>query len=142
MLLENVKAPEFDLFDQDGRSHKLADYRGQWILLYFYPKDDTPGCTVEACSFRDNLPKFNKLNIKVLGISADQITSHKKFQEKFGLNFILLADPDKKVITDYQAKGIFTKRISYLINPEGMIVKTYAKVDPKIHADEVLAYFN
>jgi len=142
MLSQNTKAPNFNLLDQDGKPHQLNDYLGEWVLVYFYPMDDTPGCTVEACSFRDNLPKFNELKIKVFGISGDKIESHKKFQQKYGLNFILLSDPEKKVIKEYGAKGIMTKRISYLINPEGIIAKVYKKVDPKNHINEILAFFN
>jgi peroxiredoxin Q/BCP len=95
-LILNQSAPDFTLFDQDEISHTLSDYRGQWVLLYFYPKDDTPGCTKEACSFRDNFSEFSKLNIKVFGISADSLESHKKFVQKFNLPFSLLADTDKK----------------------------------------------
>lgn len=141
MLAEQTKAPNFTLPDQDGKNRTLTDYLGQWVLLYFYPKDDTPGCTMEACSFRDNLPAFNKLKIQVLGISSDPVSSHKKFQDKYGLNFNLLSDPEKNVLKLYGASGFFTKRISYLIDPEGIIVKKYDKVDPKIHADEILSYF-
>jgi len=137
MLSINTKAPEFNLPDQSGKEHHLSDYLGKWVLLYFYPKDDTPGCTTEACSFRDNLPQFEKLNLQVLGISADSVQSHVDFVNKHGLNFVILSDEAKKTISDYQAGGIFTKRISYLINPEGTIVKTYDKVNPETHAEEV-----
>ncbi len=139
MLQENNLAPDFILPDQNAVNHKLSDYRGQWVLLYFYPEDDTPGCTTEACSFRDNLPNFDSLKIKVLGVSTDSVESHKRFVQKYNLNFTLLADVNKEVIKKYEASGFGTKRISYLINPQGEIYKAYAKVKPEIHAEEVLA---
>jgi thioredoxin-dependent peroxiredoxin len=138
MLKEKSKAPNFKLLDQDGNEHALSAYLGKWVLLYFYPKDDTPGCTKEACSFRDNFPEFNKLGIKVFGISADSVESHKKFAEKYGLNFTLLSDQTKEVIKAYEAGGAFTKRVSYLVDTEGAIFKSYAKVIPADHAEEVL----
>lgn len=139
MLLEKTLAPDFVLPDQNSIDHKLSDYRGQWVVLYFYPKDDTPGCTGEACSFQDNLLKFEKFKIKILGISADPISSHRRFAEKYGLNFTLLSDDKKEVIKKYEAEGIFTKRISYLIDPQGQIYKAYAEVNPANHVEEVLA---
>ncbi len=147
MLKLNQLAPNFSLPDQDGKMHTLKDYRGQWVLIYFYPKDDTPGCTTEACSIRDNFPKFNKLKLQVFGISADSVAKHKKFAGKYKLPFTLLADEDKKVINAY---GVWAKkkfmgreymgilRNSFLINPEGKIVKIYEQVKPKIHAVEIL----
>lgn len=147
-LKVNQKAPDFSLPDQDGKKHKLSDHKGQWVLLYFYPKDDTPGCTKEACAIRDNLPKFGKTKAKVFGISVDSVASHKKFVEKYKLNFTLLADEDKKVVNKYgvwQEKSMYgrkyfgTVRDSFLINPEGKIVKIYNKVKPEQHATEVLA---
>ncbi|MFA6105084.1 MAG: peroxiredoxin [Patescibacteria group bacterium] len=138
MLKEKIIAPDFTLLATDGEKHTLSNYRGQWILLYFYPKDDTPGCTKEACSFRDNLPNFDKLGVKVFGISADSPESHKKFINKYGLNFILLSDEEKSVIKTYEAGSVFTKRISYLIDPDGKIFKAYEKVNPSEHAAEVL----
>ena len=137
MLQINTKAPEFTLSDQLGKTHSLKDYKGRWILLYFYPKDDTPGCTKEACNFRDNLPHFEKLDLQVLGVSSDSVASHAKFAEKYGLNFTILADESKKTIDDYDAGGLITKRVSYLINPNGIIYKTYPDVNPATHADEV-----
>lgn len=139
MLSEGIKAPEFSLLDQNNIVRTLSQYKGQWILLYFYPKDDTPGCTKEACSLRDNFSEFAKNNIIVLGVSADSSKSHKEFSNKYNLDFPLLADTNKKVIRDYDANFlIFTKRISYLINPDGIIAKAYAKVIPGFHAEEVL----
>lgn len=143
----NKLAPDFTLPDQDGNKHKLSDYRGQWVLVYFYPKDDTPGCTTEACTLRDNLPKFGKLKAKVFGISVDSVASHKKFSEKYKLPFTLLADENKKVVEKYgvwQEKSMYgrkymgTVRNSYLINPEGKIIMIYEKVKPADHAQQVL----
>lgn len=139
MLPEKTPAPDFELPDQNATNHKLSDYRGQWVILYFYPKDDTPGCTAEACLFQDNLPDFEKLKIKVFGISADPVNSHRRFAEKYKLDFTLLSDVNKEVIKKYEAGGIFTKRISYLIDTQGQIYKAYAEVKPNTHAGELLA---
>ncbi|MDP1688666.1 MAG: thioredoxin-dependent thiol peroxidase [bacterium] len=147
----NDKAPEFDLPDQDGKMHKLSDYKGKYILLYFYPKDDTPGCTKEACAIRDSYEGFGKMKTVVLGISADSIVRHKKFANKYKLPFTLLSDETKQVMKDYGAygkkkfmgreyNGIF--RISFLINPKGYIEKVYEKVKPPEHAGEVLTDLN
>lgn len=134
--------------DQDGTMHSLADYKGQWILIYFYPKDDTPGCTKEACALRDTFPSFGELNAKVFGVSADSVASHKKFAEKYELPFTLLADTEKQLIGAYdvwQEKNMMGRtymgivRSSFLINPEGKIAKMYPKVIPEKHAEEVLA---
>lgn len=147
MLKINTKAPDFSLPDQNGKMHNLPDYRGKWVLVYFYPKDDTPGCTKEACSIRDNWPKFEKLDCVVLGISVDSVKSHGKFSDKYKLPFILLADEKKEVVKKYgawQKKNFMgksymgIKRISYLINPKGIVVKVYNDVKPAEHADEVL----
>lgn len=139
MLEEKIKAPNFSLPDQNGKEHQLSDYLGQWVLIYFYPKDDTPGCTIEACNFRDNMPDFEKLDIKVLGISHDDLDSHQDFIKKYSLNFVLLSDTEKKVIKEYGAAGGFmTKRISYLVDKNGYIYKAYEKVDVEKHALEIL----
>lgn len=147
MLKVKTKAKDFTLADQDGKMHKLSNYFGKWILIYFYPKDDTPGCTKEACMIGDSFPKFKKLKAKVFGISADTEKSHKKFAEKYDLPFTLLSDPDKKVLKLYGALGeksmygrkyIGILRNSYLVNPEGKIAKVYEKVNPEKHAEEVL----
>ena len=131
-------APEFLLADQDGKMYSLKDYRGKRVLLYFYPKDDTPGCTREACSFRDNIKKLQS-KIVVFGISGDSVTSHQRFVKKFSLNFLLLADPEKKVITSYGADGlVFAKRTSFLVSPDGTIEKIYPKVNPDTHVEEIL----
>lgn len=140
-------APDFTLPDQDGKAHTLSDYKGKWVLLYFYPKDDTPGCTKEACGIRDNFPKFKKVNAMVFGVSADSAAKHKKFTEKYKLSFTLLSDEDKTVIKKY---GIWAKkkfmgreylgivRTSFLIDPKGKVAKIYENVKPDIHAEEVL----
>jgi peroxiredoxin Q/BCP len=142
MLSSKTPAPNFTLPDQNCINHTLSDYLGQWVLLYFYPKDDTPGCTIEACSVQDNLSKFDNLKIKILGISADSVMSHQKFAKKYNLNFRLLSDTDKKVINTYGAGGVFIKRISYLIDPEGRIFKAYDNVKPETHVTEVLVDLN
>lgn len=137
MLNIGIKAPEFTASDQNNQIHNLADYLGRWVLPYFYPKDDTPGCTAEACSLRDKYAEFNNLKAVVLGISGDSVKSHEKFAVKYSLPFPLLADEDKKIIKAYQADGLF-RRVSYLIDPMGNIAKAYDKVKPTEHADEVL----
>jgi peroxiredoxin Q/BCP len=142
-----TKAPDFCLHDQDNKKHCLKNYQGQWVLIYFYPKDQTPGCTKQACTLRDTWDEFKKYNTIVLGISADSVESHKKFQEKYNLPFPLLADPEKTVIEAYDVfkkKSIFGKsflgisRDAFLIDPEGTIVKRYNKVKPTEHAAIVL----
>jgi thioredoxin-dependent peroxiredoxin len=142
------KAPDFTLPDQNGVIHSLSDYHGKWVLIYFYPKDNTPGCTKEACLIRDAFPAFQKLTCAVLGISTDTEKSHKKFEEKFSLPFPLLADTLKTVVKAYGVwapkkfmgrEFLGTLRTSFLINPEGIIVKVYEKVKPPVHAEEVLA---
>lgn len=138
LTIGNV-APDFSIPDQEGQIHNLTEYKGKWVLLYFYPKDFTSGCTVEACSLRDNFNKLTKL-VTVLGVSADSVESHKKFIEKYQLPFTLLADTDRKMITDFGVNGfIFPKRTSFLINPSGTIIKIYEKVNPATHAAEILS---
>ncbi len=137
-LREKELAPAFTAHDENGVEHTLAQYKGKWVILYFYPKDDTPGCTEEACNFRDNLDELQKHAV-ILGVSADSVESHKAFKEKYHLNFPLLADPDRKMINMYGTDGlIFTKRTTFLIHPEGKIEKIYQKVDPKSHVTEIL----
>jgi peroxiredoxin Q/BCP len=142
------KAPDFTLPDQNNKNHNLSDYLGKWILLYFYPRDNTPGCTKEACGIRDNYKEYKDNNVVVLGVSTDSVKSHKKFEEKHGLPFTLLADEEKKVVELYGAYGekkmmgrtfFGTKRISYLIDKEGNIAKVYLKVKPDEHAKEVIS---
>ncbi len=139
MLNQGTSAPDFNLPDQKGEHHTLSQYRGRYVLIYFYPKDDTPGCTAEACTIRDMYTEFERGNVKVLGISADTTESHEKFSEKYQLPFTLLADPEKQVIDMYGARGVLmTKRISYLVSPDGIIAKTYPSVDPAHHGAEIL----
>lgn len=138
------RAPDFRLQDQNGEWHALEDYRGQWLAVYFYPKDDTPGCTTEACNFRDNIFQFRAIGAAVVGISVDDVDSHKEFSEKYELPFTLLADEGGEVcgkygvLTDF-GFGMVASRQSFLINPQGMIVKHYPKVNPETHTQEVLA---
>jgi peroxiredoxin Q/BCP len=140
-------APSIILPDQNGVVHTLKEHNGNWLLIYFYPKDDTQGCTKEACGIRDSFPQFKKLGISVFGISADSVSRHKKFEEKYQLPFTLLSDEKKVTITKY---GVWAKkkfmgreymgilRTSFLVNPEGKIAKVYENVNPVFHAEEVL----
>ena len=139
MLQEGSKAPNFTLKNHVGDSVSLSDFAGSKTLVYFYPKDDTPGCTKEACTITEMYDDFEKAGIVVLGISKDSPESHRAFREKYNLPFALLSDPDGSVIDQYGAKGFLgTKRISYLIDPNGNILKTYPNVDPATHAYEIL----
>ena len=138
------QAPEFELSDQDGQLQSLEDYRDQWVVLYFYPKDDTPGCTTEACEFRDNIFAFKDLNAQILGVSLDDVESHKSFAESYSLPFPLLADVEGTAATAYGVKtrraGMqFAKRQTFIIGPDGTIAKHYEKVNPSEHSKEVLA---
>lgn len=142
-------APSFVVKDEQGRKHSLEKYQGKWVLLYFYPKDNTPGCTKEACAFRDIWKELKKENVVVLGVSAQDEASHKKFIEKYSLPFPLLVDSEKELSRLYGAWGKKKfmgkeyegmKRVSFLINPEGIIAKEYEKVKPATHAQEVLEY--
>jgi thioredoxin-dependent peroxiredoxin len=137
-------APDFRLQDQTGKWHTLADHRGKWIALYFYPKDQTPGCTKEACAFRDNIFAFEKLGAIVLGVSLDDVKSHEAFAKKHSLPFPLLADSEGTVAKQYgvyRNLGIMkiASRESFLIDPDGKLVKHYEKVDAEKHSAEVLA---
>ena len=137
-------APEFRLQDQNGEWHTLADYRGRWVVLYFYPKDDTPGCTKEACAFRDNIFAFEELGATILGVSLDDVDSHEAFAEKYSLPFSLLSDADAATATDYgvlkKMVGFrFARRESFIIDPDGNIAVRYEKVDPAEHSEQVLA---
>jgi peroxiredoxin Q/BCP len=140
-------APNFRLADSFGVIHTRDEYKGSWLLLYFYPKDSTPGCTKEACSFRDRTKDYAAAGVQVVGISKDSMTSHQLFTRKYHLSFSLLSDPSTEVIKAYGAWGekkfmgrTFegTKRISFLINPQGCIQKEYTEVNVLVHADEVL----
>lgn len=136
-------APAFSLPDQSGAQHRLQDYRGSWVVLYFYPKDDTPGCTKEACSFRDDLFQLEKLGAKVVGVSVDDSESHAQFARKYNLPFPLLADKAGTVADSYGALrnlGLIkiAKRYTFLIDPQGKIAKTYLKVDTSRHSQEII----
>lgn len=136
-------APAFRLMDQNGEIKKLSDFSGQWVVLYFYPKDDTPGCTKEACAFRDDLASLEKLGAKVVGISVDDSDSHAKFAAKYHLPFPLLADEDGKVAESYRAlANLFVvkiaKRYTFLIDPKGKISKVYMSVDTSRHSQEIV----
>jgi len=136
-------APDFNLQDQNGEWHTLDNYKGKWVVLFFYPKDQTPGCTTEACNFRDNIFEFEKLNAQILGVSIDDVESHQAFSEKYSLPYPILADVNKECATEYGVLRKFmmmtiAKRQSFLINPEGSIVKHYKKVDPDTHTQEVI----
>ena len=144
----HTQAPDFTLPDQDGKTHALSDYRGKWVLLYFYPKDDTPGCTIEACAIRDQFKDFGAVSAVVLGVSTDSVASHKKFASTYELPFTLLADVNKEVVGRYGVFGekkfmgrtyMGTARTSFLIDPEGSIAKVYEKVKPEAHAAEVIS---
>lgn len=137
-------APHFELTDQNGDAHTLDDYRDQWVVLYFYPKDDTPGCTTEACEFRDNIFEFRRMGCQILGVSLDDEASHKAFSEKHGLPFPLLADTEGVAADAYGVKvkrgdTYYASRQTFLIDPEGNIAKHYEKVDPETHSRQVLA---
>ena len=145
MLKENTTAPDFNLPDQEGNFHILSQYKGQWVVLYFYPKDMTPGCTTEACNFRDDFPAFNKLNTAILGISKDSVSRHLKFVQKYDLQFTLLSDESGSICKKYgvwQEKSLYGKkfmgivRSTFLINPQGIIAKVYPKVKVKEHAKQ------
>ena len=150
MLKEGAKAPDFSAKNTDGETVRLKDLRGQKVVLYFYPKDDTPGCTKEACSFRDAFADFKKRGIEVLGVSADSEASHKKFTAKYKLPFTLLADPDHSIADAYGVYGekkimgrtyMGVKRMTFLIDEKGKIKKVFEKVKPEEHAREVLQAF-
>jgi thioredoxin-dependent peroxiredoxin len=147
-LKEGDKAPEFSVLTNGGASVSLSDYKGKNVILYFYPKDDTPGCTREACAFRDHFARFEQKGAVVLGVSTDPVKSHDKFVEKFKLPFTLLADVDKKIVEAYGVWGwksfmgrkyLGTHRVTFLIGPDGRIRKIWPKVKPEEHAEEVLA---
>lgn len=137
-------APDFELIDQNGTIRSIEDYRGKWVALYFYPKDNTPGCTTEACEFRDNIFAFKSANCEILGVSLDDAESHKSFAEKYGLPFPLLADTEGTTAAAYGVKSrmfgmTLAKRQTFLIDPDGNIAKHYEKVDPGSHSLQVLA---
>lgn len=136
-------APEFTLYDSEGNSHSLADYRGKWVVLYFYPKDSTPGCTVEACAMRDVRDDLTDIGTEIIGISLDPPESHEKFKAKYNLKFTLLTDEDRSVLDAYGAwgkkqfgrEGVLRK--TFIINPEGVVVKAFGRVIPAGHGKQV-----
>jgi thioredoxin-dependent peroxiredoxin len=137
-------APAFTLPNQEGTPVDLASYKGKWVVLYFYPKDMTTGCTIEAHNFQRDLDKYKALNAVILGVSVDTVDSHKQFCTKDSLTFTLLADPDKKVVESYGSLGnygpmVIANRNTFLIDPDGKIVKVWTKVNPQVHSDDVLA---
>lgn len=143
-----MKATDFQLPDQAGAHHTLHEYLGKWVVVYFYPKDDTPGCTIEACKFRDGLSGLQKLGVVILGISKDSVDSHKKFAHKYSLNFPILSDISRETIKAYGAWGekkFMGKtfegalRKSFLIGPSGNIEKVYENVNPTLHAEQIVS---
>ncbi len=137
-------APAFTLNDANNTAHSLSDYKGKWVVLYFYPADDTPGCTIEACSLRDARDTLAEMGAEIIGISKDDPNSHEKFRAKYALNFVLLTDSEAKVINKYGAWGkkMFGRegilRKTFIINPEGQVVKVYGRVTPLGHGDAVI----
>ncbi|MBL0347607.1 thioredoxin-dependent thiol peroxidase [Candidatus Villigracilis affinis] len=150
-ILSGIPAPEFEMFDDTNTLRKLSDFRGRNVILYFYPKDDTPGCTKEACNFRDDYSAYEKAGIVILGVSPDDVASHVKFKKKFQLQFPLLADVEHKVCDSYgvwgpkkfmgkEYEGVL--RTTFLIDGEGMIKKVYENVRPAEHSTELLKEFS
>ena len=145
MKMPPYDAPDFNLSDESGKIHSLSGYKGKWLVVYFYPKDDTPGCTVEACAIRDARDELADLGVRVIGVSADDVASHEKFKAKHSLNFTLLSDPEKTMIEAYGAWGkkMFGKegilRRTFIINPEGTVVKVYGRVTPLGHGEQIVA---
>lgn len=142
-LAAGMDAPAFKLIDQYNTERELKDYKNKWLVIYFYPKDDTPGCTTEACSFRDNIEIINKLNTSILGVSVDSNESHKEFSKKYSLPFPILSDINGEVAKKYDSFGSFVgfkyaSRHTFIINPSGKIHKIYKKVDPKNHVEEII----
>ena len=146
-IIQSMQAPTFQLLDQHGVSHSLKEYSGKWLVLYFYPKDDTPGCTKEACNFRDGREEFVKRGVAIVGVSKDSVAAHKKFADKYHLDFTLLSDPTHTMIEAYGAWGKkkfmgreFTgiMRNTLIISPKGEIVKEYKNVNPITHSQEIL----
>jgi peroxiredoxin Q/BCP len=146
MLTVGSQAPDFNLPDQDGKDVKLESFKGQWVVLYFYPKDLTPGCTTEACNFQEVLPEIEGLNAKIIGVSKDPVKQHRKFADKYNLQFTLVTSENSNMVEEYgawQEKSMYGKkywgiaRITYIINPKGKIAKAFEKVKPKEHHLEI-----
>ncbi len=147
MLNKGTKAPDFSGYDENGRQVKLKDFEGKKLVLYFYPKDSTPGCTAEACDLRDNYERFISLGYEILGVSKDSQASHRKFIEKYSLPFHLISDPDCVILKAYEAWGpkkfmgretVGTLRTTYIINADGVIEEAIGKVDTKNHSSQLL----
>lgn len=150
-LTKGAPAPDFLLPDQEGTMHSLSEYKGKWIVLYFYPKDDTPGCTAEACSFRDARTELQQKGLEVIGVSVDPVKSHATFAKKYELPFTLLSDEEKKTVADYGVwaeKSMYGKtymgilRTTFLIDPAQRIASVYEKVTPEEHAGLILRDFD
>jgi peroxiredoxin Q/BCP len=148
LLTVGTPAPEFTTTDQDGKTRSLSDFKGKKVLLYFYPKDNTPGCTKEACGFRDHFGEFRRLGVEILGVSIDSEKSHRSFMQKYALPFTLLTDPDKRLVELYGVWGekkrygrtyMGTNRVTYLIDEAGTISAVFPTVKPAAHAEEILA---
>lgn len=138
MLERGATAPDFAGVDQHGAHVRLASLRGKWVVLYFYPKDETVGCTAEACTFRDNQQSIQELGAEVIGVSVQEVDSHRQFAEHHNLNFRLVADPDKRITRSYEALGFLgvAKRVTYLLDPEGRIRDVYrSEIDPRSHVE-------
>lgn len=143
MLTAGQAAKDFSLQNKDGKQVSLSDFKGQKVVVYFYPKDDTPGCTKQACAFRDAYAGFAESKIAVIGISRDSTDSHQKFAEKYKLPFILLSDTDGTVIDAYGVKGVFgATRATFVINEDGLIVKVFQKASPDTNAADIMSYLN
>jgi peroxiredoxin Q/BCP len=151
MLQAGQKAPDFNLLNEKGENVTLNDFKNQKVVLYFYPKDDTPGCTTQACSYRDHFDEFVKRGYQIIGVSKDDLKSHQKFLEKYELNFTLLSDPDTTVIQDYglwKEKSLYgkkymgTARTTFLLDEEGIITKIFENVDPKGDVQQVLTFID
>ncbi|MEM3227680.1 MAG: peroxiredoxin [Candidatus Micrarchaeaceae archaeon] len=146
MVKEGDKALEFELEGSDGKKHTLGEFKGRYVVLYFYPKDNTPGCTIEAKEFNNRLDEIRSLGAEVVGISKDSLASHGKFRDNYNLRFLLLSDPESNTIKAYGAygnRGIFgmgTLRNTYIIGKDGRLIKIFEKVSPKGHAEEVIAF--
>lgn len=143
----NSYAPDFEALDQEGKQHRLSDYGGKWVVLYFYPRDNTAGCTKEACNFRDSWRDLAKMGVVVLGVSKDSVKSHKNFAQKYSLNFPILSDEDKKIVRSYKVlkkkkfmgrEYVGVARMTYLVNPGGKIAKIYKKVNPLTHVSQII----
>jgi thioredoxin-dependent peroxiredoxin len=151
MLQAGQKAPDFNLLNEKGENVTLNDFKNQKVVLYFYPKDDTPGCTTQACSYRDHFDEFVRRGYQIIGVSKDDLKSHQKFLEKYELNFTLLSDPDTTVIQDYglwKEKSLYgkkymgTARTTFLLDEEGIITKVFENVDPKGDVQQVLTFID